>query len=66
MDCQRTGEQTAYPIFFHVEPTEIRKQSGAVKEAFAEHKKEATGKWREAMKEASNLAGWELKAIANG
>ncbi|GJT80582.1 disease resistance TIR-NBS-LRR class family protein [Tanacetum coccineum] len=64
MDC---GEHTAYPVFFDVEPTEIRKQSGAVKEAFAEHeKKEAAGKWREAMKEASNLAGWELKATANG
>ncbi|GJZ90467.1 disease resistance TIR-NBS-LRR class family protein [Tanacetum coccineum] len=38
-----------------------------LKEAFAEHKKkEAAGKWREAMKEASNLAGWELKATANG
>ncbi|GJW40993.1 disease resistance TIR-NBS-LRR class family protein [Tanacetum coccineum] len=67
MDCQKTGEQTAYPVFFDVEPTEIRKQSGAVKEAFAEHKKkEAAGKWREALKEASNLAGWECKATANG
>ncbi|GJV97157.1 Toll/interleukin-1 receptor domain-containing protein [Tanacetum coccineum] len=66
MDCQKTGEQTAYPVFFHVEPTHVRKQSGAVKEAFAEHeKKEAAGKWREAMKEASNLAGWELKATSN-
>nr|GEX74401.1 disease resistance protein (TIR-NBS-LRR class) family [Tanacetum cinerariifolium] len=67
MGCQKTGEQTAYPVFFDVEPTEVRKQSGAVKEAFAEHeKKEAAGKWRDAMKEASNLAGWELKATANG
>ncbi|GJY02664.1 Toll/interleukin-1 receptor domain-containing protein [Tanacetum coccineum] len=67
MNCQKTGEQTAYPVFFHVEPTQVRKQSGAVKEAFAEHeKKEAAGKWREAMKEASNLAGWELKATSNG
>ncbi|GKD59255.1 Toll/interleukin-1 receptor domain-containing protein [Tanacetum coccineum] len=69
MDCQKTGKQTAYPypVFFDVEPTEVRKQSGVVKEAFAEHeKKEVAGKWREAMKEASNLAGWELKVTANG
>ena len=67
MECKKTTEQNVYPVFFDVEPTEVRKQSGAVKEAFAEHeKKEAAGKWREAMKEASNLAGWELKATANG
>ncbi|GJS20509.1 disease resistance TIR-NBS-LRR class family protein [Tanacetum coccineum] len=67
MDCQKTGKQTAYPVFFDVEPTEVRKQSGEVKEVFSEHEnKDAAGKWREAMKEASNLAGWELKATANG
>ena len=67
MECKKTTEQNVYPVFFDVEPTEVRKQSGAVKEAFAEHeKKEAAGKWREAMEEASNLAGWELKTTANG
>ncbi|XP_076932791.1 TMV resistance protein N-like [Bidens hawaiensis] len=37
MDCQKTMEQTAYPIFFDVEPTEVRHQSGAFGKAFAEH-----------------------------
>nr|GFB27172.1 Toll/interleukin-1 receptor (TIR) domain-containing protein [Tanacetum cinerariifolium] len=64
MGCQKTGEQTAYPVFFDVEPTEVRKQSRAVKEAFAEHeKKEAARKWRESLKEASNLAGHEAEFI---
>ncbi|PWA88788.1 disease resistance protein (TIR-NBS-LRR class) [Artemisia annua] len=67
MECKKTTEQNVYPVFFDVEPTEVRKQSGAVKEAFTEHeKKEAAEKWREAMEEASNLAGWELKTTANG
>ncbi|GKD06307.1 Toll/interleukin-1 receptor domain-containing protein, partial [Tanacetum coccineum] len=67
MECQKMTGHTAYPVFFDVEPTQVRKQIGAVKDAFAEHeKKEAAGKWREALKEASNLAGWELKATANG
>ncbi|GKD55403.1 Toll/interleukin-1 receptor domain-containing protein, partial [Tanacetum coccineum] len=52
MDCQQTAEQIAYPVFFYVEPTQVRKQSGVVKEAFSQHeKKEAAGKWRESMKE---------------
>ncbi|GJY40125.1 Toll/interleukin-1 receptor domain-containing protein [Tanacetum coccineum] len=67
MECQKTTEQTAYPVFYDVEPTEVRKQSGAVEKAFEEHKnKEAAGKWREALKEAADLAGWELKKTANG
>ncbi|GKD90210.1 disease resistance TIR-NBS-LRR class family protein [Tanacetum coccineum] len=67
MDCQKTGEQTAYPVFFHVEPTQVRKQSGAFGEAFLENKKkDVAGKWIEALKGASNLVGRELQATTNG
>ncbi|CAH1421475.1 unnamed protein product [Lactuca virosa] len=67
MECHRTTEHTAYPVFYDVEPSEVRKQSQTIKEVFAEHeKKEADGKWREALKEAADLAGWELKNTANG
>ncbi|GKC93953.1 Toll/interleukin-1 receptor domain-containing protein [Tanacetum coccineum] len=67
MECQKGFGHTAYPVFYDVEPTEVRKQTGSVGDAFAKHKEdEAARKWREALKEASDLAGWELKSIANG
>ncbi|KAI3827249.1 hypothetical protein L1987_01321 [Smallanthus sonchifolius] len=67
MDCQKTMEHTVYPIFYDVEPTEVRNQSGAVGEAFAKHvEKEGAGRWRDALKEAADLAGWELKNTADG
>ncbi|XP_023753531.2 disease resistance protein RPV1 [Lactuca sativa] len=67
MECQRTNEHTAYPVFYDVEPSEVRKQSGPVVEAFAKHEKEeAAGKWREALKESADLSGWELKKTADG
>ncbi|XP_021980987.2 TMV resistance protein N isoform X1 [Helianthus annuus] len=68
MECQRTTElQTAYPIFYDVEPTEVRNQSGVVGEAFAKHEnKEAAGRWRDALKEAAGLAGWELNKTLDG
>ncbi|KAI3703059.1 hypothetical protein L6452_28814 [Arctium lappa] len=67
MECQKTTEQTAYPIFYDVEPSEVRRQSGTVGEAFAKHKKEeADNKWREALEEAAALAGWELKNTLDG
>ncbi|KAI3496730.1 hypothetical protein L1887_39103 [Cichorium endivia] len=67
MECHKMTSHTAYPVFYDVEPSEVRKQSGAVKEAFAKNEEqEAAGKWREAMKEAADLAGWELKNTVDG
>ncbi|KAM0008727.1 putative TIR domain, P-loop containing nucleoside triphosphate hydrolase [Helianthus debilis subsp. tardiflorus] len=37
MKCQKMMEQTAYPVLYDVEPTEVRNQSGAVGKAFAKH-----------------------------
>ncbi|KAL7599321.1 hypothetical protein Lser_V15G22309 [Lactuca serriola] len=66
MECHKTNEHTAYPVFYDVEPSEIRKQSGAVENSFAKHEnKEAAGKWRDALREAADLAGWELKNTAD-
>ena len=67
MECHKTTKHTAYPVFYDVEPTEVRYQTGAFKVAFEEYKNnEAAGKWRHALKEATDLAGWELKNTANG
>lgn len=53
---------TAYPVFYDVEPTEVRYQSGAVEKAFSKNKeKEAAKKWKGALKEAADLNGWTLK-----
>ncbi|XP_022028608.2 TMV resistance protein N [Helianthus annuus] len=67
MDCQKTNEHTAYPVFYDVEPTEVRKQSGAVEKAFEKHKEdESAEKWKKALREAADLAGWELKNTFDG
>ncbi|GKA62590.1 Toll/interleukin-1 receptor domain-containing protein [Tanacetum coccineum] len=67
MECRKASEQTAYPVFYDVEPTEVRKQSGPVGEGFRnQENKEAARKWRKALNEAGNLAGWESKKTANG
>nr|GEV55254.1 Toll/interleukin-1 receptor (TIR) domain-containing protein [Tanacetum cinerariifolium] len=66
MECQKTPEQTAYPVFYDVEPTHVRNKSGPCEEAFPRHEnEEAAGKWIDAMKNAANLAGWELNKTAN-
>ncbi|KAJ9551400.1 hypothetical protein OSB04_015445 [Centaurea solstitialis] len=68
MECQNTTtEQTVYPIFYHVEPTEVRKQIGEFGKAFAKHEKAETAqKWRDALEQAASFSGWDLETIANG
>ncbi|CAH1416324.1 unnamed protein product [Lactuca virosa] len=67
MECQKTTVHSTYPVFYDVEPSEVRKQSGAYGEALAIHKVQQDAlKWREALEAAASLAGWELKNTANG
>ncbi|XP_076903993.1 disease resistance protein Roq1-like [Bidens hawaiensis] len=68
-------EHTAYPVFFDVEPSEVRH---AVGEAIAKLVVKGKGKrkrmwiwimemmWQNALKEAAGLAGWELKNTVDG
>ncbi|XVF77538.1 hypothetical protein PTKIN_Ptkin14bG0052900 [Pterospermum kingtungense] len=55
-----------FPIFYDVDPTFLRNQTGKVEEAFAKHEerykenKEKTQKWRSALTEVSNVKGWHL------
>ncbi|GJX96208.1 Toll/interleukin-1 receptor domain-containing protein [Tanacetum coccineum] len=48
MESHKMIGHTAYLVFYDVEPTEVRKQSGAVGEAFAKHEnEEAAEKWKD-------------------
>ncbi|KAJ0579552.1 putative TIR domain, P-loop containing nucleoside triphosphate hydrolase [Helianthus annuus] len=66
MECQKSNEHIAYPVFYDVDPSEVRKQRGPVGEALAKYTIKETRIWRQALTEASNLSGWDLKNIANG
>ncbi|CAN6446186.1 unnamed protein product [Victoria cruziana] len=53
------------PVFFGVEPSDVRKQSGPFESAFRKHdkkqKQEDVRKWREALEEVGYLSGFTLK-----
>ncbi|XP_076920804.1 TMV resistance protein N-like [Bidens hawaiensis] len=67
MECQKTNEQIAYPVFYDVDPSEVRKQCGPVGEALSKHTNIVEiVKWRESLTEASNLSGWNLRNTADG
>uniref|UniRef100_A0A2N9IXH9 TIR domain-containing protein n=1 Tax=Fagus sylvatica TaxID=28930 RepID=A0A2N9IXH9_FAGSY len=72
MHCKNTIGHTVYPLFYDVDPSDVRKQTGTFAEAFARHEErftaemERVNKWRAALTEAANLSGWDLQSVANG
>jgi hypothetical protein len=72
LHCKNTIGQTLLPIFFDVNPSDVRKQTGTLAEAFARHEDrfqaemERVHRWRAALTEAADYSGWDLQNVANG
>ncbi|XP_042519601.1 disease resistance protein RUN1-like [Macadamia integrifolia] len=70
LDCHKSKRQVVLPIFFDVEPSHVRNQSGSFEGPFREHEKNFESKtvesWREALRVVGNLKGWVLHEDVNG
>nr|CDK13060.1 TIR-NBS-LRR disease resistance protein [Malus domestica] len=67
MECRRTLGQLVLPIFYDVDPSHVRKQTGSFAQSFLKHTDEKkVERWRAALTEASNLSGWDLRNTFNG
>uniref|UniRef100_A0A0A0LFS4 TIR domain-containing protein n=1 Tax=Cucumis sativus TaxID=3659 RepID=A0A0A0LFS4_CUCSA len=65
IECKKSKGQAVWPVFYKVDPSEVRKQTGGFGEALAKHEanKLLTNKiqpWREALTFAAGLSGWDL------
>jgi len=53
------------PIFYDVDPSDVRHQRGSFSEAFAKHAErfgsDKIGMWRQALKDVADLSGWTSK-----
>ncbi|XP_050116048.1 disease resistance protein RPV1-like isoform X13 [Malus sylvestris] len=81
MECRSKLRRHVLPIFYHVDPSHVRKQDGDLAKAFQKHKKgisklkdakkreakrERVKQWRNALTEAANLSGHHLQITENG
>ncbi|GJR31908.1 TMV resistance protein N-like protein isoform X1 [Tanacetum coccineum] len=70
MKCMDEIGQIVLPIFYHVEPSQVRKQKGEFGKGFATHELSGNNNkvesWRNALVAAANISGWETMYIANG
>ncbi|XP_042965862.1 disease resistance protein RUN1-like [Carya illinoinensis] len=65
IDCRKTKQQTILPVFYDIDPTEVRHQSKSFGEAWAKLKdkiKDETKvqRWKSAITEVAELAGFTL------
>ncbi|XP_052309056.1 disease resistance protein RPV1 isoform X12 [Populus trichocarpa] len=67
MDARRATGHIVLPIFYHLDPSEVRSQEGRCFEAFSTHEKSFQGEkgrveeWRAALREAADVAGMVLQ-----
>ncbi|QHN76207.1 TMV resistance protein N [Arachis hypogaea] len=63
MECKKKNENViVIPVFYRIQPTHVRKQTGTYHTAFDEHERSTDRKevqqWRTALTEAANLSGF--------
>ncbi|XP_040365115.1 disease resistance protein RPV1 isoform X2 [Rosa chinensis] len=67
VECMKEIGQTVLPVFYDVDPSEVRNQTEAFGKAFADHEKrfknnlEKVERWRAALTEVANLSGFPLQ-----
>ncbi|XP_074339766.1 disease resistance protein RPV1-like isoform X2 [Apium graveolens] len=81
LECRNKSKRLVLPIFYHVDPSDVRKQSGCISEALDYHEEkfkretdetkrkilmDKIKRWRIALTELANLGGMPLQNVANG
>ncbi|XP_039686423.1 TMV resistance protein N isoform X1 [Medicago truncatula] len=67
LDCSNTHGRLLLPVFYDVDPSQVRHQSGAYGEALGKHEKrfcddkDKVQKWRDALCQAANVSGWHFQ-----
>ncbi|KAK7266947.1 hypothetical protein RIF29_19609 [Crotalaria pallida] len=64
VECGKTKGQVIVPVFYDIDPSDVRHQRGTYAEAFAKHEQHSqhnmeVRKWRDCLAVAANFAGWD-------
>ena len=69
MECRRSLKQIVLPVFYDVDPSDVRNQKGSLEMTFTTHEErfglDKVRRWRAALTEAANLCGEDLQNVAN-
>ncbi|XP_030969726.1 TMV resistance protein N-like [Quercus lobata] len=65
-ECMKKTKLTVLPVFYHVDPSDVRNQSGTLAESFVKHEEdtrvntEDVQVWKDALKDLAHISGWHL------
>ena len=64
VECKKK-DQLVLPVFYNIDPSEVRNQKGKFGEALSKHEEKLKDykvqNWREALFEVANISGWHYK-----
>jgi len=66
-ECVQGSGKHVLPVFYDVDPSEVRKQSGIYRETFVKHEQrfqqdsQMVSRWRETLKHVGSISGWDLR-----
>ncbi|XP_042961107.1 disease resistance protein RPV1-like [Carya illinoinensis] len=65
LECKESKQQIVLPVFYHVDPSDVRHQRDSFGKALAEHAEKLNGAmelqmWRAALRDVANLSGYHL------
>ncbi|WKA11215.1 hypothetical protein VitviT2T_028739 [Vitis vinifera] len=63
MERRQSMGQLVFPIFYHVDPSDVRRQTGSYEQAFERHERnpDQIQRWRGALTVVANINGWYLQ-----
>ncbi|XP_057447028.1 disease resistance-like protein DSC1 [Lotus japonicus] len=65
IECKERKQLVVIPVFYHIDPSDVRHQRGSYEDAFTKHEEHfrdnliKVNKWRTALRTAANSAGWD-------
>ncbi|KAM4070558.1 hypothetical protein ACB094_12G174000 [Castanea mollissima] len=66
VECKEKTGLTVLPVFYHVDPSDVRNQRGIFAEAFAKHEEDKVNiedvqVWKAALKDVGHISGWHVQ-----
>ena len=65
LECRETNQQIVMPLFYKVDPKDVRHQKKSFGEALVKHEskfpEETVQRWKVALNKVANLSGWHLE-----
>jgi len=67
IECKNSKAHLVLPVFYHINPSQVREQKGSFEEALTNHEDmfrddvDKVKRWRAALCEVSTLSGWHIE-----